>query len=84
MNAWEARGRVPLGADITAHLQEVRLRDNATVDKGSSSPVATGEAEALLRLQYAMLVIRLVNGISDSAQKGRMAMSVAHLAEDAG
>ncbi|CAL8462260.1 g1791 [Coccomyxa elongata] len=31
-----------------------------------------------------MLVIRLVNGISDSSQKGRVAMSVANLAEDAG
>ena len=40
--------------------------------------------EALLRLQYAMALLRLVNGISDSGQKGRLALSVAQLANDAG
>ena len=40
--------------------------------------------EALLRLQYAMALLRLVNGISDPGQKGRLALSVAQLANDAG
>lgn len=41
-------------------------------------------SELQLRLQYSMTLVRLVNGISDSAQKGRVASSVAALAEDAG
>lgn len=43
-----------------------------------------GVPAELLRLQYAMSIVRLVNGIADSAQKGRTALSVASLAEDAG
>jgi ribosomal biogenesis protein LAS1 len=79
---------VPLGVDITARLQEVRMRDSGA-GQGMRQDISASaqhlmEAESLLRLQYAMLIIRLVNGISDSAQKGRIAMSVAHLAEDAG
>ena len=35
-------------------------------------------------MQYALAIIRLVNGISDSAQKGSVAKSVANLAETAG
>lgn len=37
-----------------------------------------------LRLQYAMAIIRLVNGIADSAQKKKVASSVAALATNAG
>ena len=41
-------------------------------------------SETLLRMQYAMAVIRVVNGIADSAQKGKVASSVASLASFAG
>ena len=43
-----------------------------------------GLSETLLRMQYAMAVIRVVNGIADSAQKGKVASSVASLASFAG
>ncbi len=79
--AWEARGKAPLGAEITAALHELRMRDQGI---SSASKQQAAEPESLLRLQYAMLIIRLVNGISDSSQKGRIAMSVSNLAEDAG
>lgn len=46
--------------------------------------LACGVPAELLRLQYAMAIVRLVNGIADSTQKGRTALSVANLAEDAG
>ena len=36
------------------------------------------------RLQYSMAIVRLVNGIADGAQKGRVASSVANLASSAG
>ncbi|KAK9906714.1 hypothetical protein WJX75_006664 [Coccomyxa subellipsoidea] len=84
VNAWEARGKLPLGAEITACLHELRMRDQGLSGTAGMADQPRSEPESLLRLQYAMLVIRLVNGISDSSQKGRVAMSVANLAEDAG
>lgn len=40
--------------------------------------------DGALRLQYAMAIVRLVNGVADAAQKGRTAVSVAGLAAQAG
>ena len=92
VSAWEARGKLPLGADMTAAIQRMRLRDAALT--GASPSLAShsilqgqsmsAEQESMLRMQYALAIIRLVNGISDSAQKGTVAKSVAHLAETAG
>ena len=90
------RGRLPLGADITACLQAIRGRDTSTTPVTATAAAVGGhcqpsahalqqaEPQSLLRLQYAMAIIRLVNGISDSSQKGRVAISVAQLADDAG
>ncbi|KAK9842457.1 hypothetical protein WJX81_000972 [Elliptochloris bilobata] len=78
VQAWRCRGRIPLGADVTASLVETCRRDTSPGGSGSRVPAE------LLRLQYAMSIVRLVNGIADSAQKGRTALSVASLAEDAG
>ena len=52
----------------------------------ASKPILSAPAvlETQLRLQYSMTIVRLVNGVSDSSQKGRAAMSVANLAQDAG
>ena len=92
VSAWEARGKLPLGADMTAAIQRMRLRDAALTGAapllvGQPSPQGqsvSAEQESMLRMQYALAIIRLVNGISDSAQKGTVAKSVAHLAETAG
>ena len=40
--------------------------------------------ESILKLQYALCLIRLVNGVTDSAQKGKVASSVSSLASMAG
>lgn len=40
--------------------------------------------DSQLQLQYAMALVRMVNGIADSSQKGRVAASVASLAAAAG
>ena len=40
--------------------------------------------EMQLRLEYSMTIVRLVNGISDSSQKGKTASSVAVLATKSG
>ena len=92
VSAWAARGKLPLGADMTAAIQRMRLKDAALTGAALSlagQPSLNGrsvsaEQESMLRMQYAMAIIRLVNGISDSAQKGTVAKSVAHLAETAG
>ncbi len=85
MSAWEARGKLPLGADMTAAIQRMRLRDPALTSPGQQACQGlSAEQESMLRMQYALAIIRLVNGISDSAQKGTVAKSVANLAETAG
>lgn len=86
--AWRARGRVPLGVDSTSCLVEAQLRDRAASAAVAGAPGAApsfaGSSESELRLQYAMAVVRMVNGIADSAQRGRIAASVASLAAAAG
>ncbi|CAL5227892.1 g10933 [Coccomyxa viridis] len=85
VSAWEARGKLPLGADMTAAIQRMRLRDPAlTSPEQQACQRLSAEQESMLRMQYALAIIRLVNGISDSAQKGTVAKSVANLAETAG
>ena len=44
----------------------------------------TAASENTLCMEYAMATVRLVNGIADSAQKGKVATSVASLASFAG
>lgn len=77
---------MPLGVDSTACLVEAQLRDRAA--SATAGPMAAllsaGSSESELRLQYAMAVVRMVNGIADSAQRGRVAASVASLAAAAG
>ena len=41
-------------------------------------------SESALRALYALAVVRLVNGVTDPAQKGRFAAPVASLARSAG
>lgn len=38
----------------------------------------------MTRLEYSMAIVRMVNGISDKAQKGKTAVSVSHNAAAAG
>lgn len=85
VSAWEARGKLPLGADMTAAIQRMRLGDLADTKPGHRPCQGlSAEQESMLRMQYALAIVRLVNGISDSAQKGTVAKSVANLAESAG
>lgn len=61
-----------------------RYRDGSSGDTASPPHATPLLSETQLRLQYAMTIVRLVNGISDSSQKGRVASSVANLASEAG
>lgn len=78
--AWRARGRVPIGVDSTALLVETQLSDQRRRQSGGAPTFS----ETSLRLQYSLAIIRLVNGIADSSQRGSVAASVASLANAAG
>ena len=49
-----------------------------------TSSSASEESEDVIRLQYSMAIVRMVNGISDKAQKGKTAVSVSSNAAAAG
>jgi hypothetical protein len=52
--------------------------------RGRMTDAAVAAGELPLRLRYSLPLIRLVNGISDSQQRGRVASSVAVLSDAAG
>jgi hypothetical protein len=79
--AWRARGRVPIGVDATALLIETKINDQNSFTNAGSKPIFS---ETSLRLQYSLAIVRLVNGIADSSQRGSIAASVASLANAAG
>jgi len=70
---WRLRGRVPLSVDVTAALVEAAAADA----QGSLSDLS-------LRSLYSLSLVRLVNGVTDPAQRGRSAAPVASLARAAG
>ncbi len=56
-------------------------------DRGEATcqpPAFQAHDDQVLRMQYSMVIVRLVNGIADSGQKGRTANSVASIAAGAG
>ena len=73
VDVWRIRGRVPMAVDATATLRRIwRLDEGKTLDSQT------------LRLQYSLAIVRFVNGVTDAAQKGRVAASVAGLAHQLG
>lgn len=66
---------VSLVTDFKASL--LVSRDQHSRDHGGASDDVT-------RLEYSMAIVRMVNGISDKAQKGRTAVSVSSNAAAAG
>lgn len=83
VSAWRSRGGagaasgggLPLAVDATARLLEVAARDAEAHRRGGAH-----RSEAELRDQYAMAIVRLVNGVADSGQRGSFASSVADVA----
>ena len=74
---WRARGHVPLAVETTSSLVEVELMDARPA--GVDSVAASDQA---LRLMYAMVITRLVNGVVDPLQQKARAQSVQRLATD--
>ena len=85
VQAWRCRGRVPLGVDTTALLVSAQLRDPAAcAARFVALPQVPHVSDDALASEYALTIIRFVNGISDASQKGKVAGSVAKHAEAAG
>ena len=87
--AWRVRGRVPHRVDLTAQLVEVMMHDAAA--GASAAAMAMGGShgaavlsESMLQNNYAIAVLRAVNGVVDSGQKGTYATSVSVLASRVG
>ncbi len=71
---WACRGRAPLAALVTAQLLRLRAAD-----------AARALDPQVVRLGYAMAVVRLVNGVVEPEQRARgTASSVADIAERCG
>lgn len=68
MATWRQRGRCPHAIDSSSQLVEAKLTD-------LGFNIAVG-GDQVLRSMYAMSLVRAVNGIVDSGQKGSHATSV--------
>ena len=87
VDAWRLKGKVPLAVDATSSLLDAMDDDaasHAATLIPSISPSSPPQSEYGIRLKYALPIIKLVNGVSDSQQRGRVASSVAVLASVAG
>ncbi|KAI9314431.1 Las1-like-domain-containing protein [Dichotomocladium elegans] len=69
--AWASRGKLPPAIASTAAFVQLRLRDRGV-------PIITQNE---LRLQYAMSLIRFVNGIVDPLQRKAFIMAISDIAE---
>ena len=76
---WRFRGRVPHAVESTAALMEARLHDRHV--PGAVGPFLS---EHMLRMVYAMGIVRMVNGAVDPSQKGKFAAPVMTLARKIG
>ena len=79
--SWRVRGRVPLAIDATAQLLEVVLQDAGA---GGAGGGVYRLSESMLQHNYAVVVLRAVNGAVDSGQKGTYATPVSVLASRIG
>ena len=79
---WECRGRVPLAVQITAQLLRLKISDSLA--EAAPSGALSGGVEdrtQIIRLAYAMAVIRLVNGVVEPEQRTKgYAASVSDIA----
>jgi hypothetical protein len=78
IEAWKSRGKVPVAVENTAVLVQIML------DDPYFTPCSHRETLDSLRSRYAMAIIRSVNALTDSAQKGSVAASVESLGRSLG
>jgi len=70
---WRLRGSTPIAVEATADLLRAKLEHTVP-----------GDDEIKTRLYLAMVLVRLVNGVTDPAQRGEYAKSVSMLANRLG
>lgn len=90
VSMWRCRGRIPHSVDMTASLVEVSLNDSENVENSATFGVTSARAycnlrsDHELRLQYALAIIRAVNGLVDPGQQGYYAESIFNIASKMG
>ena len=77
----EAMKRRRSGARQSANNESNEEEEEEARSSSSSSSIGCLLSEQQLRLSIAMVLIRMVNGICDSAQKGKFALSVQTIAQ---
>lgn len=81
--AWRSRAQLPVAVSATAQLLELQLHERLA--RGHHHGVGGASRSHLeLSLQYASAVVRCVNGLVDSSQKGAYALAVSSLAQRIG
>lgn len=83
VSAWRSRAQLPVAISATAQLLEIQLHERMAQHHHHGVGVAS-RSHMELSLQYSAAVVRCVNGLVDSAQKGTYAMAVSGLAQRIG
>uniref|UniRef100_K3WIF1 Las1-like protein n=1 Tax=Globisporangium ultimum (strain ATCC 200006 / CBS 805.95 / DAOM BR144) TaxID=431595 RepID=K3WIF1_GLOUD len=81
--AWRSRAQLPVAISATVQLVEIQLHEQMADHHHHGVGVAS-RSHMELSLQYASAIVRCVNGLVDSAQKGTYAMAVSGLAQRIG
>lgn len=81
--AWRSRAQLPVAISATVQLLEIQLHERIAQHHHHGVGVAS-RSHMELSLQYSAAVVRCVNGLVDSAQKGTYAMAVSGLAQRIG
>lgn len=81
--AWRSRAQLPVAISATAQLLEIQLHERMAQHHHHGVGIAS-RSHMELSLQYSAAIVRCVNGLVDSAQKGTYAMAVSGLAQRIG
>lgn len=81
--AWRSRGQLPVAINATAQLVEIQLHEHMAQHHTHGIGVSS-RSHMELSLMHASSIVRCVNGLVDSSQKGAYAMAVSALAQRIG
>uniref|UniRef100_M4B3P6 Uncharacterized protein n=1 Tax=Hyaloperonospora arabidopsidis (strain Emoy2) TaxID=559515 RepID=M4B3P6_HYAAE len=83
VTAWRSRMQLPVAINATAQLVELQLHESMAQHHHHAIGVSS-RSHMELSLLYANVIVRCVNGLVDSAQKGAYASAVSTLAQRIG
>ncbi|KAI9911111.1 hypothetical protein PsorP6_008811 [Peronosclerospora sorghi] len=81
--SWRSRMQLPVAIDATAQLVELQLHESMAQQHHHAVGVSS-RSHMELSLLYANIIVRCVNGLVDSSQKGAYALAVSTLAQRIG